>query len=116
MYEKLEAVNYDQPPYSTRYPSLATILEEDPAQPKRNQILRNISVGGRWLDLMNGLDDTKVQIEQNLVDEDPLFVDAENADFRLEEGSPAFELGFEPIPVEEIGLYKDEFRRSLPRR
>lgn len=30
---------------------------------------------------------------------DPLFMDAENYDFRLKENSPAFELGFQPIDI-----------------
>ncbi len=34
---------------------------------------------------------------------DPLFVDAENRDFRLKPESPAFELGFEPIDLSDVG-------------
>lgn len=37
---------------------------------------------------------------------DPLFVDPENGDYRLQPNSPAFALGFEPIPVEHIGLQR----------
>lgn len=35
---------------------------------------------------------------------DPLFVDAENDDYRLADDSPAWDLGFERIPVERIGV------------
>ena len=35
---------------------------------------------------------------------DPLFVDPHNGDFRLRPESPALGLGFQPIPVNEIGL------------
>jgi len=45
---------------------------------------------------------------------DPLFVDRDHDDFRLEPGSPAMKLGFEPIPVEKIGPYADELRASWP--
>ena len=37
---------------------------------------------------------------------DPKFVDWKNDDFRLKPESPAFKLGFEAIPVEEIGVRK----------
>jgi hypothetical protein len=35
---------------------------------------------------------------------DPRFVDLDRRDFRLEAGSPAFQIGFEPIETNEIGL------------
>ena len=45
---------------------------------------------------------------------DPLLVDPENDDYHLRDDSPAFRIGFEPIPVEKIGPYKDELRASWP--
>ena len=45
---------------------------------------------------------------------DPLFVDAAKDDYRLRPESPAFTLGFEPIPVERIGCYADPLRASWP--
>jgi len=38
---------------------------------------------------------------------DPLFVDPTNEDYRLKPESPAFKLGFQPIPVERIGIQAD---------
>ncbi len=43
---------------------------------------------------------------------DPLFVNAAKDDYRLKSNSPAFKLGFKPIPVEKIGPYRDELRAS----
>ena len=44
-----------------------------------------------------------------------LFVSTQDhEDFRLEPDSPAFALGFKPIPVDKIGPYKDELRASWP--
>ncbi|MDO5580998.1 MAG: right-handed parallel beta-helix repeat-containing protein [Planctomycetia bacterium] len=45
---------------------------------------------------------------------DPLFVDPEHGDFHLQPNSPAFKLGFKPIPIDEIGPYQDEARVSWP--
>ena len=50
--------------------------------------------------------------QDNLVDTDPLFVDAANGNFQLRDDSPAYKLGFQKIPAEKIGLYKDEYRRQ----
>ena len=45
---------------------------------------------------------------------DPLFVDPDNGDYRLQPESPAFQLGFERIPVERIGPYASPWRASWP--
>ena len=41
--------------------------------------------------------------DQNSIVADPLFVDPDHDDYRLRPESPAFRLGFQPIPVERIG-------------
>jgi parallel beta-helix repeat protein len=45
---------------------------------------------------------------------DPLFMDAAKDDYRLRPESPAFKLGFQPIPVEKIGPHADPLRASWP--
>jgi len=111
--ERLNAVNYRQPPYSTRYPDLFTIFEKNQPMPEGNSIVNNISVGGTWLELKNGLTDKAVKIKGNLVDKDPGFVDRAHNNFQLKSDSPAYRHGFQRIPIERIGLYKDEFRKTL---
>jgi hypothetical protein len=44
----------------------------------------------------------------------PGFVDIEAQDFALRPDSPAWKLGFKPIPFAQIGLQRDAYRRSLP--
>ncbi|MBM3500564.1 MAG: right-handed parallel beta-helix repeat-containing protein [Armatimonadetes bacterium] len=46
---------------------------------------------------------------------DPRFVDAEARDFRLQPGSPALAMGFQPIDLGEIGLYGDPGWVSKPK-
>src|SRR6185369_12075868 len=45
---------------------------------------------------------------------DPLFVSPDQDGFRLKPESPAFALGFKPIPLEKIGPYADPLRASWP--
>ncbi|HOA52986.1 MAG TPA: hypothetical protein PKI05_12090, partial [Thermogutta sp.] len=45
---------------------------------------------------------------------DPKFVDPAKDDYRLQPDSPAFQLSFQPIPVEKIGPYADSLRASWP--
>jgi parallel beta helix pectate lyase-like protein len=45
---------------------------------------------------------------------DPKFLDPAHDDYRLAPDSPAWKLGFKPIPVEKIGPYKDPLRASWP--
>ena len=49
-------------------------------------------------------------------DSDPGFVDMAHFDFRLKPGAQLLKdlPGFKPIPAEKIGLYVDEYRKSLP--
>ena len=46
-------MNYSQPPYVTKYPVLKNIKEDQPAVPKNNKFLNNISYGGRWIELLD---------------------------------------------------------------
>lgn len=107
MYEKLEAVNHDQPPHSTRYPELARLLDENPHKPLGNQVRNNISVRTKWI---NG-PAHYLTVGDNLVtQDDPGFVDAANNDFNLKDIAAIQEKlpGFEAIPFEKIGLRRGE--------
>jgi len=152
LFDRMDAMNFRDPPYSVKYPELLTLYGDDPAVPKNNRILRNVSYGGRWLDLYDGVDLSIVSVKDNLIadpvlckrldktanqlkdypltdpetvrdfenhgnaviDSDPGFMNPAGGDFRLRKDSPAWKLGFKPIPVEKIGLYRDEYRKTLP--
>lgn len=111
--DRLKEVPYDRPPYSDRYPHLANILQDDPAVPKYNRILNNICVGGKWIEWLDGINDKIVEVRNNFTTGDPGFVNPEKGDFRLKPGAPALKLGFQPIPFNKIGLYRDAYRRTI---
>jgi hypothetical protein len=105
--DRMEAVNYREPPYSTRYPELLTLYGDDPAVPKYNVIRRNICIGGYLLELLDDLSPEIVKVEDNYTGrENPGFRDREAGDFRLVPRSPAWEIGFRQIPMERIGFQR----------
>ena len=81
----MDAVNYTELPYSERYPELLTLQDDDPAVPKYNRIIRNVSYGGRWLDLYDGLDFSVVTVEYNLIGDNDLcrWLEKPGEDFHL---------------------------------
>jgi membrane-associated protease RseP (regulator of RpoE activity) len=48
--------------------------------------------------------------KQSIFD-DPQFVDPENGDFRVKEGSPAFDIGFKNFPMDQFGVKKPALRK-----
>lgn len=108
-----KGIEYQKPPYSTRWPELARVLEGDPYAPEGNVVARNVCWGGRWDDFQaQAL--PLIRFENNIIDEDPHFVDFEGGNFQLKDASPAYKLGFERIPMEKIGLYESPQRASWP--
>ena len=69
MFEHLKEYNYREAPYSTRYPELLTLDGGNPALPMGNKIIRNVSYGGRWLDIYdaNSFDFSIVTMKDNVI-------------------------------------------------
>jgi hypothetical protein len=118
----LQKMNVTQAPWSARYPALPQLLALDLGLPHGNVIERNVTVRcPKALDLSGKKDDfTDNTIRDNLDlgIEDPGFVNAAQLDYRLRPDSPVFRKlpAFQPIPFEQIGLQRDEFRATLPPR
>jgi hypothetical protein len=70
---------------------------------KGTQSPANVSLGGSWLGLRTGLTDAVLGISRNYVPQAAEGRSLVNPDFELPRGSPAFQLGFKPIPFREIG-------------
>ena len=116
-------VNPTQPPWSVRYPEMATLLEDHPELPLRSKFRNNLVViqsGEPTQAKMkpeNAQDLKLLEITGNFVTAaDPGFRNLAANDFTLESNSAVFEKipGFPKIPVEKIGLYQDEYRKRLP--
>jgi hypothetical protein len=104
----LKAMNYQQPPYSVRYPQLIRLFEDpNTAMPLGNSIVRNVSYSCvKWIDYQDKLTDKTIHVQDNFTEGDPGFVDSAHGNFQLRDDSPAYKLGFKPIPMEQIGPRK----------
>jgi len=103
MMQRLEAMPYRQPPWSERYPKLVNILDDEPAAPRGNVVARNVVSGGHW-DEIEAKARPLLMLKDNLLDQDPKFIDAGKLNFQLRDDSPAYKLGFKRIPIDRIGL------------
>jgi len=116
MKKQLDAV--PQQLYRRRYPAIAALDAYygggKGVPPEGNAVRRNISFGGEWLSVHWHAERKWLDLTNNLVGVDPGFMAPEKMGFRLKPGSPAEGIGFEPIPVERIGLQRDPWRASLP--
>src|SRR6266568_2044525 len=112
--------------YRGRYPALKTLdAYYGPAggpaivgaafkgvPPEGNVIARNVCVG-KWLDIgWNGKPEM-LEVRDNFVTTDRKQVGAAADGFRLPKDSPAWRLGFQPIPFDQIGPRPDADRRRL---
>jgi hypothetical protein len=106
MYDKLKRARFDQPPYSTRYPALATMLQDRPHTPLGSRIENNTAVGvPKWLEVRNDATQYVTIKDNDLIPADPSSAAP----------SPAFykKMGFD---LTTIGLQIDPWRTSLPSR
>lgn len=114
--ERLKRVENIKPPWSYRYPQLASVLsgEKLVGWPKGNVIERNANTGGPFLSIAPGISKDNV-IRNNWEEGDPLFLNRENMDFRIRAGSPVYgSTGLEPVLFEKMGVYRHELRASWP--
>lgn len=121
MWPPLEKLALDQPPWSTRFPEMVALREAirtgGPVPPQcRTRITRNVVWQGdaKWTGFHVTKDESAWVIENNLTGVDPLFRDAAHDDYRLQKGSPAFGIGFQALPIEQMGLQPSEERASWP--
>jgi len=119
MREQFFNVKADEATYQQKYPHLDFVLnalrQGTGVPPLGSGVFRNIAVGsqGQWLATHWATYPDYFEFHDNLVDEDPGFVDPAFGLFQLREDSPAYATGFQRLPFEEIGLLKDEYRTAI---
>jgi len=117
--------------YRDRYPAMKSLDSyygppEGPAitgeafkgvPPGGNLVARNLCVG-KWLHVYWHAGPDGLRLENNLTNALASFVypptGRKPADFAIQPDSPAWGLGFQPIPLARIGLQKDSWRATLP--
>ncbi len=116
-----EAVRFDQPPYSIRYPELLPYLdvisegEEWQGMRSRGNLLEgNLIVGGADdpVELLGGTHASISSVNNWVTRTDPGFKDMKDRDFTLRPDAEVFQKipGFQPVPFRKMGIYQDEFR------
>ena len=115
MTDRLKAMPYMSELWRGRYPRLVNILADAPAAPKGNLVARNVCVGGRW-DGVRKEAKSYVTFKDNHVERDGVRLESLPALSGLEADAATEVPGFQPIPIDTIGPYKDAYRKVLPAR
>ena len=120
IHKQLHSMPYKSKLWAEAYPELVNVLEDDPGVPKRNVFSRNISCGGVWDNINKAIIQFQTVTNNLVFDDDKAWVTLK----KDEQGKPVeliFKdsdalkaIGFDPIPVEKMGLYKDSRRASWP--
>jgi hypothetical protein len=122
LFKVLTTVDVKTPPWSTRFPNLINLFGGKPALPTGCIIERTIAVGCESVLHLGGkkseLECVTMRNNEELTMEDMEFEDAAKLNFKMKPTAAAFKKvpGFEPIPFEKIGLYKNELRATIPER
>lgn len=120
MIRRLQGAQPQQPPWSTRYPTLAKLLDGRRDVPAGNVIENNVTVACKQPFHFSGKKEELAfsTLRDNFIlsESEAAFADADKLDFRLRPDSVVFKQlpAFQPIPFERIGLAKDEYRTTLP--
>ena len=123
LYQGVEAMNPTSPPWSVRFPTVATMFANRPELPLRNRFERNLIVIQKGEAIALKLEKATLEnpailsAKDNWVTAaDPGFVNASEGNYGLKADAEVFQKipGFKPIPFDQIGLQLDAYRRTLP--
>ncbi|MEI6871570.1 MAG: right-handed parallel beta-helix repeat-containing protein, partial [Verrucomicrobiota bacterium] len=122
LFKKLKAVPFEDAPWTEQFPYLKTLPDTDTRLPQGNIVTGNVTGGCESPVKRSGkpgeLALSTFQDNLDLANREFGFVDEAKGDLTLKSDSPIFSEmpGFEVIPFSKIGLYRDQYRTSLPER
>lgn len=116
-----KSVSYTTEPYASKYPGLLDYLDTIPGtrqwkamRANRNVFADNLIIGGpkNPTKLIGGQYATITERDNYMTIADPGFIDMAHENFTLLPTSEVFKKikGFEPVPFDKMGLYKNKYR------
>lgn len=122
----LSGIKYREEPYLSKYPQLATILDdEDSAHyPEGCEVIGNVCIGGFWDvnkrgqwqgDTVEKAARPYLKMENNFIaeiDDGSFFEDSYHGDYRLKADSAPVQSGFKPPLVSEMGLRSERMKNK----
>jgi parallel beta-helix repeat protein len=106
LYTRYDAVTKGNSPYLEKYPPLKTVESDQPELPKYNCILNNVFCGGKWRELLDGLDDSIVCFRNNKVFKSCDFYQIKGDKILIDFDKMDAPDGFRKIDVQKIGIVK----------
>ena len=116
---------WNRPPWSTKYPLFAKVMNADPYLPIECRFANNVFCENQNRFLFrvgygkDGIGDISqapgIQLQNNVDLPLTAFEDPASLDFRIRADHP-LPAGVQRIPLEKIGLYLDEYRTDMPNK
>jgi hypothetical protein len=112
VYQSLNGVPYQQEPWASRYPEIASYSADSPelrrGVPRGNEVTGNIFFRNQIQTSIAASASQNGTVKDNIIASvNPGFLDPDNRDFRLAYDSPAYAAGFREIDFAAIGLRAD---------
>ncbi len=126
----LNGIRYREEPYLSKYPQLASILDDEESShyPEGCEVVGNVCIGGYWDVNKHGQWQGEtiekaarpyLKMENNFIaeaDDGSFFVDSARGDYRLKGDSAPVRAGFVPPPVSEMGLSSERMKKKAQNR
>jgi hypothetical protein len=122
LFKKLNAVPFMQSPWKEAFPYLQSLPDTDTRLPMGNVVRHNVTAQcEKPMKISAKPEEIQASViseNVDLAEKDLLFENESEGNLTLRPDSPIFKESptFQPIPFSDIGLVKDEFRKTLPAR